>query len=104
MLDKVSQIAEQAAGSVSRRQFLGRIGSGAAATAAALGGVLAFPAIARSGKTPRLCSDDSPGWCAGLPVGTPCGSSDTNNGVCKAVNRRSARPLCTCHYRGRKIQ
>ena len=53
MLEKVSEIAEQAATNVSRRQFLGRFGGAAAATAAALGGLLALPAVAQAGKRVR---------------------------------------------------
>jgi hypothetical protein len=46
MLEKVNQLAEQAATNVSRRQFLGRLGRSAMAVAAASGGLLAVPAIA----------------------------------------------------------
>ena len=56
MFEKVSRIAEQAATSASRRQFLGRIGTGAMATAAALAGLLvhAYPARAKKGGNKGL--------------------------------------------------
>ncbi len=50
MFEKVSRIAEQATTSASRRQFLGRIGTGAMATAAAFAGLLAHVSPARAGK------------------------------------------------------
>jgi hypothetical protein len=50
MFEKVSQIAEQAATNVSRRQFLGRFGKGALMLAAALGATLALPGVAHAGR------------------------------------------------------
>jgi hypothetical protein len=50
MIEKLSQLAEQAATNVSRRQFLGRVGRGAMIAAAAAGGLLAFPAAATAGR------------------------------------------------------
>lgn len=47
MFEKVSQMAERMATSVSRRRFLGRFG-GAALAAAAMGGILALPGGARA--------------------------------------------------------
>ena len=40
-MEMLMQAAEKTASSVSRRQFLGRLGKGAAAAAAAVGGVVA---------------------------------------------------------------
>lgn len=68
MFEKLNQIAEQAATSASRRQFLGRLGKGALAVAAAAGGLLALDktaeaAMPRCGRTrgqqryPRPCRD-----------------------------------------------
>jgi hypothetical protein len=56
MYEKFSQLAAQAATSVSRRQFLGRLGRGALAAAAATAGTLVHPgeALARRGKA-RCC-------------------------------------------------
>ena len=44
MFERFSQTAERLAIDVSRRQFLGRLGRGAAVLAAGLGGLLALPA------------------------------------------------------------
>ena len=50
MFEKVSRIAQRAATSASRRQFLARIGTGAMATAAACAGLLIHASPARAGK------------------------------------------------------
>jgi hypothetical protein len=72
MFEKLSEIAERSATSVSRRQFLGRVGRGALVAAGFMGGFLAFGAEAQAGK--RVCSTDSVANCAGRPVGSPCGA------------------------------
>ena len=88
MLEKVSQIAEQAATNVSRRGFLGRLGRGAAATAAALGGLLALPAATRAGRGGRICADPSTvPQCSGLPVGSPCVAPGGVEGKCSAKKK-----------------
>jgi hypothetical protein len=53
MLEKLTQIAGRAATSASRRQFLGSVGRGAMASAAALGGLLLFPGDAQAAR--RKC-------------------------------------------------
>jgi hypothetical protein len=55
MLEKFVEIAEQAATGVSRRQFLGRLGRGAAAAAAATAGMLAHPGEALARRVKALC-------------------------------------------------
>ena len=50
MFEKVSHIAEQAATSASRRQFLGRIGTGAMAAATAFAGLLVHVSPAQAGR------------------------------------------------------
>jgi hypothetical protein len=72
MFDKISRAAEKAATSVSRRNFLGGLGRGAAALAAGLGGVLltATDAEASGGK----CCVIGYGCCKGA---CPKGSSST---------------------------
>jgi hypothetical protein len=60
MLKKFNQLAEQAATSVSRRQFFGRFGRGAVAVAAAMGGMLVLPGEAQAASCaypyePTLC-------------------------------------------------
>ncbi|MEX2308601.1 MAG: twin-arginine translocation signal domain-containing protein [Pirellulales bacterium] len=72
MFEKVNQMAEQMATSVSRRQFLGRLGRGALVAAGVVGGFLAFGSEAQAGK--RVCGADSVAYCAGRVVGAPCGS------------------------------
>ena len=50
MFEKVSRIAERAATGASRRQFLGRIGTGAMAAAAAFAGLLVDVSPAQAGR------------------------------------------------------
>ena len=99
MFEKVSQLAEQAAANVSRRQFLGRLGRDAAAAAAALGGLLAFPTVAMSGRRIRRCSLDGP-TCGGQLVGSPCPGQP--RGHCKPCDPsdKSLVVDCCCRRRG----
>jgi hypothetical protein len=86
MLDKVTHIAEQAATSVSRRQFLGRFGKGAMILATTAGAVLAFPADAAAG---RKCSVD-----ADCPQNHVC-----CRGVrCRNTSCGGGRVWCGCRY------
>jgi hypothetical protein len=48
MFDRVGDLAQRVATSVSRRAFLGRLGQGALGLAAAIGGVLAVPGEAHA--------------------------------------------------------
>lgn len=98
MLEKVTEVAERAATNVSRRGFLGRLGRGAAATAAVLGGLLALPTITQAGKKVRICSQESGSACAGLLVGSAC-LSYTTNGKCQFFK---GTDICTCRTKGRK--
>jgi hypothetical protein len=50
MFEKLSQMAERAATSVSRRQFLGRMGRSAMTLAAAAGGVLLAPTVSQAAR------------------------------------------------------
>ena len=92
MFEKVGQVAEQVATSVSRRQFLGRFGQGALAVAAAMGGLLALPAIAQAGG--RLCGPLSDLECQGHTFGSPCMIRGGGTGNCKNIG--GARATCTC--------
>ena len=96
MLEKVSQIAEQAATSVSRRHFLGRFGKGAMALAAAAGVLLAVPTTARAGRNVRMCSTESGVLeCQGKPYGSTC----ENNGPGKCVGPKTEeRGVYNCNY------
>lgn len=102
MLEKVTHIAEQAASGISRRRFLGQFGRGAAATAAALAGVLALPVVTRAGKTVQICSENSATGCQNAPVGSACGRR--TKAVCKPVNGRDKSPIvdCVCKRQGSK--
>jgi len=75
MLDRISQVAEKAATSVSRRNFLGQLGRGAAILAGALGGLLAT-ADARAGGNKGLC-------CAVFNFHNPYGPTSCTKRSCK---------------------
>jgi hypothetical protein len=88
MFENFSQMAEQMATGLSRRQFLGRAGQGALVLAAALGGFLAFPTGARAA---RKCSSDADcrrgqvcrsGHCVNPPLA--CGPSSSLS--CQGLN------------------
>lgn len=72
MFEKFSQLAQQTATNVSRRQFLGRVGRGALIAAGVVGGFLAFGSEAQAGR--RVCGINSDWQCAGRVVGSPCGT------------------------------
>ena len=76
MFEKLSQAAEQLATSVSRRQFLGRLGQRALVLAGVLGAVFASPGEADArqagcppGTHPSRCPGGRPLCC---PRGTKC--------------------------------
>jgi hypothetical protein len=94
MFEKVSQLAEQAATNVSRRQFLGRFGRGAMAAAAAAGGLLALPAIATAARRGERCSPtNSTFLCTNNVVGGACGS----NGKCTVIKGTTDHCYCRDH-------
>ena len=97
MLEKVNQVAEQAATNVSRRQFLGRFGRTATSAAAALGGFLAFSEFAIGGRKPRgeLCHIASGFYCINRRVGDACGTK----GRCTVFEGTDNE--CYCRERGR---
>jgi hypothetical protein len=55
MFDKVSQAAERLATTVSRRDFLGRVGQSALAVAGAMGAMFALPELAQAGQK-KVCT------------------------------------------------
>ena len=55
MFESLNQIAERTATSVSRRQFLGRLGRGAAAAASVLGALLLLPRHSQGGRRGDPC-------------------------------------------------
>jgi hypothetical protein len=83
MLEKISQAAEKMATSTSRRQFLGRVGRGAMALAAAIGGVLASSGVAHGKRPIRVCSFSSV-YCSNVPVGSAC-FSPRGTGRCRQI-------------------
>jgi hypothetical protein len=94
MLEKFSQLAEQAATNVSRRQFLGRMGRGAMVVAAAAGGLLALPAVARAGRRGDLCNPNySTSSCVNNLIGGACG----NGGKCTVTKGTTDHCYCRDH-------
>jgi hypothetical protein len=115
MFEKLSEIAERSATSVSRRQFLGHVGRGALVAAGVVGAYLAFGSEAQAGKRSRRCTVDadcprghicdggrcvkgvrnqacgagSDNYCAGLVAGAGC-QIGTTAGICVGA------PACTC--------
>lgn len=100
MFEKVSQIAEQAAASASRRQFLGRLGRGAVVATAAVAGWLAFPNLAEAADnlTRRCCLGSRQGGAGRCRVP---GSGCTLVGSCYRVRSRS--PLCVWNCSGSTV-
>lgn len=90
MFDKLNQIAESAATSVSRRQFLGQLGRGAMVLAAAAGGLLALPALTQAG--PGGCGT---GWhrCTGRCHRTCCPDGYY---CCMKTSRGDRERYCSC--------
>ena len=92
MFEKFSQLAEQAATNVSRRQFLGQVGRGAMTVAAVVGGLLALPNVAQAGGG-RACSGPlTSAECQGKNVGDLCTAANVS-GKCR--NNRNSRN-CYC--------
>jgi hypothetical protein len=93
MLEKFSQIAEQAATNASRRQFLGRLGKGALTAAAVVSGVLTSEAALtrRPPRRPRACGEGSDIYCRGLVEGAYC-QIGTTAGTCVGASACSCRP------------
>jgi hypothetical protein len=89
MFEKVSQVAERVATSASRRQFLGRVGRGAMAVAAAVGGLLALSSDANAAGHRRACDASSHLYCRGLVEGAYC-QIGTTGGTCVGA------PACYC--------
>jgi len=97
MFEKVTQLAEQAATNVSRREFLGRIGRAATGVAATASGLLALPAIATAGRRGDLCSfNNSSFLCVNNVVGGACGA----NGKCTVIKGTVNDCYCRTHDGG----
>ena len=97
MLKKISEIAEQAATSASRRQFLGRLGRGAMAAAAALAGLLAASSDAQAARGPQLCGASSTAPCLGKKQNARCSYVDRDGE--RYVGKCKGAPLCYCDAR-----
>ena len=114
MFEKVSQIAQEAATSASRREFLGRLGRGALVAAGTVASYLAFGSEAQAGRRrcstdaecprghiceagrcvkgvrpPQVCGTGSDNYCLGLVEGAYC-QIGTTGGICVGA------PGCTC--------
>lgn len=87
MFEKVSQVAEQVATSVSRRGFLGKFGRGAMTLAASVGGLLALPGDAEAAGGARCCGS---GRCS-----KPHGHCTLVNSCLAIFNSRCS---CYLHY------
>jgi hypothetical protein len=87
MFEKLGRAAEQAAASVSRRAFLGKVGKAALAAAGAVAGLLATPRIAQA--LGRPCGPYSDGSCRGKPEGSYCPLRG-RSGTCRFW------PRCVC--------
>src|SRR5262245_55258085 len=73
MFDAISQFAERAATSASRREFLGALGRAAMAAAAAAAGILVMATDVAHAKRPvRACDANSTTSCLGRNVGDSC--------------------------------
>lgn len=84
MLEKIAQLAEQAATNASRRQFFGRVANGSLALAAVLGSLLVFPTVtaAGPGRIPKCCFYEctrADGSTYGLTQQQPCGKQIVND-------------------------
>jgi hypothetical protein len=112
VIEKLSWIAELAATSASRRQFLGRVGKGALAAAGVLASYVAFGSEARAarrcstdancprgyicvagkcikGVRTQACGAGSQTYCQGSVEGAYC-QIGTTGGICVGA------PACTC--------
>lgn len=87
MFESIGQHAERVAKAMSRREYLGRLGRGALTVAAALGGILSFPAGSQ-GET-YICPAGSNWHCEGVPEGASCAPYS----VCKRVKHSD---ICAC--------
>jgi hypothetical protein len=75
MLKRLGQFAEDTATNVSRRHFLGKLGTFALSVAAAAGGLLALTSVTHAGRRQVLCNGMfSTSSCVNNLVGGPCGS------------------------------
>ena len=73
MFEKLGHVAEQMATSLSRRECLGRLGRGALAVTAAIGGLLALPGSGGAHPGVHYCGPGSNPLCVGQPEGFGCG-------------------------------
>jgi hypothetical protein len=105
MLEKFKQIAEQAASSASRREFLGRLGRGALTAAASVSGVLAFAPQARAGRVRARCCFYRCHWNSRGDQGVSHHVCHAEGSACVAsfVLRRSGRYVQVCRLRSESL-
>lgn len=93
MFDRVGSLAERVATNVSRRAFLGRLGQGALALGALIGGVFALPGEAQASGD-LCCAVPSFSGCEfykAVQGSCPCGGFLVD---CKSLPRRCAKVPC----------
>lgn len=88
MFEKFNQYAEHAAMNASRREFLGRLGRGALAAAAAAGGLLAMTHDGDAAPGPGCPSRTFPARCRNgqvlcCPRGMYCYTFNNGHSVCR---------------------
>jgi hypothetical protein len=98
--ERFSQIAEQVATSVSRRQFLGRLGRGAAAAAAA--GILAQPGEALARRVKARCCYYRCGGRGGTTGRYVCRADGSACPVLRGCTLRSQSQVKNCERCGSK--
>lgn len=98
MFDKLNHLAEQAATSLSRRDFLGNLGRAALLVATGAAGILTDPSAAVAAT--RVCAADSPVIaCRGLPLGSPCVAGNNRPGRCVSDGGIRVSPgVYSCNY------
>ncbi len=98
MFEKISELAEQAAANASRRQFLGSLGRGAMAAAAAMAGVLAMARPAHAAR--RTCwANSTVIECRGRLLGSSCSAGNGRRGMCVSDGNIQIAPgVYDCNY------
>ncbi len=101
MFEKVSQMAEQMATRVSRRQFLGRFGGAALVAATTVGGLVALPGIGMADRKKGLpCGTGGMIDCTYRLTGDTC-YTDHVAGYCRYSNSPLTPPTaCDCYTGG----
>ena len=95
MFDRVSEAAEKLATTVSRREFMGRLGRSAAVVAGVLGGLCAAPKLAEAGSPKgyvTCCNKNYTGACSPPMKNSVIVSYDCGGCVWKCQGRLMSSP------------